>query len=212
VHCRPGAARQLAAIWVGLGGFVTRQKLEQIGVDVGCDRNGNPSYSAWFELVPYPAYSIARPVGAGDVVSASVEVTGGWAELRLADATRHWAALRRVTWPLPDTSSAEWIVEAPGSCVRSSCQQAPLADFGTVTMLGIHAVDGAVTGSLADRAWKVSALRIVPGHLTGTLGVEEPVATVTPDRPTGSPAGAVPGPVSADGSAFTIRWVPDASP
>jgi Peptidase A4 family len=219
VRCDGAKARQTSAIWVGLGGFVTQPgKVEQIGVDAGCDQAGKPIYDAWFEVVPYPAYPLGKPVVAGDLVSALVEISGGWVDLRLADRTRGWSASRRITWPLPDTSSAEWIVEAPGTCIRSQCVEASLADFGALTMRGIRASGRGASGTLADSAWKVTAVRLVPGHLTGSLGLEEPgmetaasTATAAPAGPTGTPAGATPGPISPDGSSFTIRWLRNAA-
>ena len=33
----------------------------------------------------------------------------------------------------PDTSSEEWIAQAPSKCGHGSCEPLPLADFGTVT-------------------------------------------------------------------------------
>jgi Peptidase A4 family len=220
VHCGRRQAGALAAIWVGLGGYLPSEpKLEQIGTDAGCSSAGRRRYDAWFEVVPYPAYPLPGRISAGDVVSASVRLVAGSVELELANRTLGWKATRTIAWPLPATRSAEWVVEAPGSCKRFFCVEAPLADFGRLTFL--HAAAGTstgVAGVLADDAWRLTALRLVPGHLTGTLGLEEPgsetaaeKAAAAPAGATGTPAGATPGPLSAEGRGFAISWIADAT-
>lgn len=216
-RCSAADAGALAAIWVGLGGYASPGKLEQVGTDVGCDRSARPVYWAWFEVVPYPAYSLPGKVLPGDLISASVEVVPGTVVLRLDNATRGWTATRRISWPAADTRSAEWIVEAPGSCLRFRCAEAPLADFDRVTIRRVSAVGDASTGTLATRGWKVTALRLVPGGLKGTLGLADPDsenagrADPTPPGPPASPAGAEPGPVWSSGRGFTVTWLADAA-
>jgi hypothetical protein len=84
VHCRLGDRGASSAVWVGLGGFVTATpKVEQVGTDSNCNRSGRPSYLAWFEVVPYPAYTIRSKVGPGDVVFGSVRLLPRRVELRL---------------------------------------------------------------------------------------------------------------------------------
>ena len=54
----------------------------------------------------------------------------------------------------PDTSSAEWIAEAPSQCdSTSSCTPLPLADFGTVQFTGASATANGHTGSIDDSNW-----------------------------------------------------------
>ena len=49
--------RAAAAFWVGLGGYnANSQALEQAGTASDCDAtSGEPSYYAWYELVPDPS-------------------------------------------------------------------------------------------------------------------------------------------------------------
>jgi hypothetical protein len=210
VRCH-GERNASSAAWIGLGGYGSKEpKVQQVGTDSNCDAAGEPKYFAWFEVVPYPAYTIAGKVRPGDEMAGSVALLAGSVELRLADRTRGWSFSRRISWPSPDTASAEWVIEAPAMCVRYACARPSLADFGAVTFRGAAAaVAGGHAGPLAGGAWSVTGLRLVPQAQTGTLGVEDqgggqPATPV--DRPPISPAGAAPGPVAPGGSVFTIAW------
>jgi hypothetical protein len=205
-----------SAVWVGLGGFVSATpKVEQVGTDSNCNRSGRPSYLAWFEVVPYPAYTINSEVRPGDLIFGSVRVLPGRVELRLEDRTRHWKFVRRISWPAPDLTSAEWIVEAPGTCVRFACTRPPLADFGSVDFDHVAAVAGGQTRRLTTRGSRVVGLRLVPVPQTGTLGMADQTGQSAPafgssDVSPGT-AGATAGLPSAHGSAFTISWIADAT-
>ncbi len=112
---------------------------------------------------------------------------------------------RDISWNIPDTSSAEWVVEAPYACRRFACQQAPLANFGSVAMHDIAAIGNGHLGALADPAWTTIRLRLAPcagREASDQSGAEAAARSVV--------AGAEPGEPSDDGSAFGIAWVPDA--
>jgi hypothetical protein len=210
VTCAPGDAGAASAVWVGLGGYRDPPaNLEQIGIDANCDVSGRPTYYAWFELVPYPAYPIEAKVGPGDVVSAEVRIVSPNVELRLENRTRSWTVVKRISWAEPDTSSAEWIVEAPATCIRFRYARPSLASFRSVKIRELAAVANRRAGTLSSPAWTATALRLVPAPQTGTLGYDDETVTGPESRPDPtavSPAGAAPGPLSADGSAFTIAW------
>jgi Peptidase A4 family len=213
VRCR-GARTATSAAWVGLGGFASKEpKVQQVGTDSNCDAAGHPKYFAWFEVVPYPAYTIASKVEPGDEMAGAVTLLPGNVELRLADRTRGWTFARRISWASPDKSSAEWVIEAPALCVRYVCARPSLADFGAVTFRdAAAAVAGGHAGPLAGGAWALTGLTLVPHAQSGTMGVEDQVGqqpATTPDRPPISPAGASPGAVAPGGSAFTIAWAAD---
>ena len=199
-----------SAVWVGLGGYSSAApKVQQVGTDSNCDASGEPRYFAWFEVVPYPAYPVAETVRPGDSMVGSVRILAGSVELRLADRTRRWSFVRRISWPEPDTSSAEWVVEAPATCIRFRCVRPPLANFGSVTIRKVAVVANGRVGTLAGSAWTVTPIRLVPVAQTGALGVEDesPRASVAqPDDPPSSPAGATPG-LLARGRRFAISWV-----
>lgn len=196
VSCAHGSAPALSAAWVGLGGLTTKH-LEQVGVDANCDAKGRASYFAWFEILPDIAHTVtARDrVFAGDTIKGSVKKLGlSLIELRIENQTRHWVFDRKITWGDSDTSSAEWIVEAPFTCKRFSCEPAPLANFGSVTFRDIAAVGNGTPGTLANSGWKTTPINLVP---------------CVRDK-TSSRAGGTPSSVSRDGTRFGISWLPDA--
>jgi hypothetical protein len=174
VACKPGKA-SYSAYWVGLGGYaVTSTALEQIGTEADCNSAGRPVLSAWYELVPAPSTPIAFTVKAGDTMSASVSVTGHQVQLSLYDITRHRGFTKTLQAGAIDVSSAEWIVEAPSSCISlSSCQTLPLANFGTAAFgsLRASATTGAL-GSALTSAWSATKISLSPlvGHPTASQG------------------------------------------
>jgi hypothetical protein len=206
VRCRKGQ-RSLAAIWVGLGGYVGEPELEQIGTDADCRASGKQASYAWFALVPYPAHRVQLLVRPGDRVRAAVTIAPPNVELRLEDRTRHWVFARSIALPAAG-GSAEWVVEAPVVCAARVCHEPPLADFGKVTLSDLSAVGNGQTGSLASPFWGATPLELVPGSLVTTdTGAEDDVAFRL-DGGSGSTAGAAPGPGAAGGSTFSVSWHP----
>jgi len=213
VTCTAGT-KSAASIWVGLGGFVTGSTgLEQIGTNANCGANGRPSYFAWFELFPFVAYPIKARVHAGDTLSASVHARVDDVVLRLRNATRRWTVTKTHTWatPNPDLSSAEWIVEVPQSCHGIVCTSTRLSEFGSLTMTDIAAATTAGSTTLAAVPWSVSAISLVPGPpRTWRIDDDPDAGTIVPaasPEGAGSAPGATPGPLSADGSSFTLAWL-----
>jgi hypothetical protein len=218
VTCRHRDAGASSAVWVGLGGLAgPTGKVQQVGTDANCDDAGRPVYYAWFEVVPFPAYTISRRLEPGDAISASVSVVPGAVAMRVTNRTRHWTFLRKISWSTPDTSSAEWIVEAPAACKRFDCKQAALANFGSVRMTKVGAVAGSSSGTLTSRRWSVVRLKLVPAAITskiangGALPPLPPGHVTTASGPPRSPAGAKATETSADGRSFTIAWVRSAT-
>jgi hypothetical protein len=127
-------------------------------------------------------------------------------ELQIQDVTSGWTFSRNITFSAADGSTAEWISEAPASCLRFVCHEANLANFGSVDMTGISATGNGQTGTLTNPDWNVIPIQLVPGQmLVPTLN---PEASSTQKGHANSPAGATPGPPSADGTSFTQTWVP----
>jgi peptidase A4-like protein len=161
VTCKAGRATS-SAIWIGLGGYRTGSKaLEQVGTAAECSRTGRASYASWFELVPAAPVALRLSVHAGDQIGASVTVIGHDATLRLRDVTNgtYTSTTRRLSES--DTSSAEWIVEAPSLCsTEANCQTLPLTDFGSLSFQRASATTLAGhVGAIADGSWL--ATRIV---------------------------------------------------
>jgi len=132
----PSTGRRYAAFWVGLDGY-TSNSVEQIGTDSDCAGQNRPVYYAWYEM--YPAASVtlssAYPVRAGDSMSARVSVSGMTFTLVLKNTTRGWTFTTTQTSTSAQDASAEWVAEAPSSCVIT-CSVLPLANFETMHFTG----------------------------------------------------------------------------
>ena len=203
VSCTKGAEPAVSTVWVGLGGYTTASSvLDQIGTDANCDTAGRPSYSAWFELLPDVAHSIGKEVAAGDTMVGSVAIKKtNLIELTLRDLSRDWTFAAAIQVGVPDGSSAEWVVEAPYRCLRFTCHQAPLANFGTVAIRGIAATGNGRQGTLADRSWRWTPLLAAPCAQR----------SASPDAATGA-AAAIPDAPSADGKEFEVEWAHQPGP
>jgi hypothetical protein len=205
-----------SAFWVGLGGSgsgsgssdsggapgsVQSGALEQVGTEADCTSGGGVSYFAWYELVPAAPVKLGLTIHAGDRVSSRVSVAGTSVTVSLTDDTTGRAVTRSLTMDNPDTSTAEWIAEAPSSCDQGGgCSPLPLADFGTVTFSGASATstDGH-TGTISDGNWSADAVQLSPGASSAGMGGAQ-FATAE------SSAGATPSSVSGDGSSFNVAW------
>ncbi len=161
--CTARSAATYAAFWVGLGGYSsTSQALEQTGTESDCNARGVATYSAWYELVPAGPVSVNLTVKPGDVITASVAVTGQSVTVSLVDTTRGTSFSKVLTMTAPDVSSAEWIAEAPSTCGESgSCRPLPLTNFGSAAFTSSSATTAAGhTGSISDPAWNAAAITL----------------------------------------------------
>jgi Peptidase A4 family len=176
-----------SSAWVGLGGYSpTSNALEQIGTELDCNAAGNVVSSAWYELVPAPSKTISLAVQPGDVMHASVSVTGNRVVVELEDLTRHHGFRKTLHTPAIDVSSAEWIVEAPSECISEFvCQALPLADFGAITFASASVAESNGTaGTIAGGDWARTKIKLTPGaqrlivsrNSTGTAGEAAPSA------------------------------------
>ena len=114
-----------SSFWVGIDGF-NSNSVEQLGTDTDCS-SGAPTYYAWREMYPHPAYYINTvTIHPGDEIYASVSFTGrNHFTLYMKDVSTgqsfSYSARARAS-----RSSAEWVVEAP-----YSGGILPLTNFGT---------------------------------------------------------------------------------
>ena len=71
----PATAGGFSTVWVGLGGYTTKNQ-EEVGTDSNCNTKNKPTYYAWFELVPYIAYNVPTndKVLVGDTMSGTVNI------------------------------------------------------------------------------------------------------------------------------------------
>jgi len=154
-----------SSYWVGIGGYSqTSQALDQIGTEVDCTPGGQAHSSAWYELVPAAAVQLQLAVHPGDLMRAGVTVNGRRVALSLYDVTRGRGLSKTLTASLLDTTSAEWIVEAPSECLGpAACQTLPLANFGTAGFTDASATTTTGhTGGINDQAWQATRIKLVP--------------------------------------------------
>ena len=102
----------------------------------------------------------------------------------------------------PDTSSAEWIAEAPSICSsENTCRLTALTDFDTVGFSQASATSDGHTGTISDPDWTTTALQLEDGGGGfGRYGAES------------SPAQATPGALRSAGAGFTVSWAKGQSP
>jgi hypothetical protein len=132
-------------------------------------------------------------------------------QLQIQDQTRNWTWSRNITYSPMDTSTAEWITEAPATCLRFVCSEANLANFGTVTMRNISATTAnGKSGTLTNPDWNVTALQLIPSKLR--IPSLDPEAVASTTGKASSPAGATPGQYSSDGSSFDTTWSKQPNP
>jgi hypothetical protein len=191
-----------ASFWVGLGGNSTTakvSKVEQIGTDSDCRRDGTASYYGWYELWPAPPINLNLPLRAGDQVAAAVRVRGARVMLQLADLTTGRSITRWLPEHAPDLSSAEWIVEAPSY----GNETAAMTNFGSVRFTDATAVDKqGHAGAITDRAWQAGAI-----NFASELGrAREAPITRFLDETTS--ARAIPSPLGPGGRSFQVTWQP----
>ena len=199
--CGSASGSTSAAFWVGLGGDSgSSSGLEQIGTESDCSATGAAHYSAWYELVPAGSVKIAMKVAPGDKLSASVGVNGTKVTVKLANLTSGKTFSRVLGMAAPDTSSAEWIAEAPSLCATadsSSCRQAALTNFGKVSFSHSSLTSSSGhTGTITDPSWSATALSLdgAAGFGFGHYAFESGAAQ------------ALPGALGSSGSSFAVRW------
>jgi hypothetical protein len=194
-----------SSFWVGIGGSGSSdtQALEQDGTEVDCNADGSASYSAWYEMVPSPPVKVDMAVHPGDHVTGKVTVDGTNVTMSLSNATTGGSYEKTFQMSSPDTSSAEWIAEAPSTCSGgdlSSCTPLPLADFGTVQFSAASATttDGH-TGTISDSDWSTAAVTLDPSSSQSGFS-DAQFASYSPS------GGATPSSLSSDGSSFSVAW------
>jgi Peptidase A4 family len=197
-----------SAFWVGLGGSQQQsQALEQVGTAADLV-NGQAEYYAWYELVPDPETKLDLPINAGDHIAAKVTVNGRQVTVSLDDQTTGNSATKTLQKSDPDTSSAEWIAEAPATTQGAGYQVLPLADFGKVTFSGASATAGGHTGSVSDSSWSAQPVEL--SSASGTRfpggGMITPAGVALDDSASPASGGATPSGLAGDGSSFDVSY------
>jgi Peptidase A4 family len=207
IICGASDAGDSSAFWVGLGGYATTsQSLEQIGTSADCSSTtGKATYYAWYELVPDASHTISSfPVAPGDVITTSVNIVNGGSSvlLQVKNRTRGRTFTKTLPFASADSSSAEWVAEAPSACDRYRCRQLSLSDFGSVQFTRLAALGNSVGGTLtANPGWTSTSISLVPTQSRGFFPGPDRFSTEA-----SSPAGATPSAPTADGRGFTVSW------
>jgi hypothetical protein len=186
-----------AAFWVGLGGSQDSSlALEQIGTEGDCNRSGKATYSAWYEFVPAGPVTIKLKVRPGNHITGAVLVSGTQVVVSLKNLSTHKRFSKTFSSVTPlDTTSAEWIAEAPSLCFTSSrCTVVPLPNFGAASFTNATAVANEHPGTLSDPVWSSTPVALAPDPAQMSFGV--PVNS----------HGALPSSIFADGRSFSVTW------
>lgn len=165
-----------SAFWVGIDGF-TSNSVEQTGTDSDCvsatNKDGTPTYYAWFEFYPNPGYEIEFPKGIhpNDLITAEVKYigaatgsghrggSGAQFSVTITDVTQGETFTTTSTASSANESSAEWITEAP--CCGAKNSILPLADFSSVQFSGGTATVQGVTTPIASFGSNVQTITMV---------------------------------------------------
>jgi Peptidase A4 family len=164
------SASGYSAFWVGLGGSSgDSESLEQVGTASDWV-DGRAEYYAWYELLPAGQVKLDLAINAGDHIAASVNVSGSTVTIRLVDETSGAAVTKTESMSSPDTSSAEWIAEAPAAQTSSGGYETlPLANFGSVKFGNASATGGGHTRSISDSSWTVQQVSLGSAASTSSL-------------------------------------------
>jgi hypothetical protein len=189
--CDPTAAGTAEQFqWVGIDGF-SSQTVEQAGTAVSCYQ-GVADYGVWYEMYGYPSpvntggwSPSLYPVAPGDAINSSVSVTNGVWTLAVHDVTAGWTATEVTSEPDPQPQqvNAEVIVETPSWCPNNVCQTLPMPDTTPITF---------------------SDVSITSGSTIGTLATFNPQVL---DTSSNNVLTDTPGPVSSNGTSFTVTYV-----
>ncbi len=181
----PGAD---AAFWVGIDGF-SDSTVEQTGVLIECSSSGTPTYLAWFELFPRPAFQITSvSISPGDTISAEVKYSFGKFFVYLTDLKTGQSFTTSASVGNAQRTSAEWIAEAPSS----GGSILPLADFTTAFYgSGYTSVPNTSSATVNGVSGPISSF----SHTSITMVTSSGVVKASPSG------------LSTDGTSFSVTWV-----
>jgi hypothetical protein len=154
--------------------------------------------------VPAASVTLKLKIFPGDKISSTVLVTGTDVLVQVKNRTRHTVFTKHLQMATPDLTSAEWIAEAPSECtVTGFCRTVPLTNFGSVTFSKVAALGNGQGGTLSGPGWEPTPIQLIPRSRRFFGDVNNASASST--------AGASPANLAADGSAFTVNWLADAT-
>jgi len=164
------------ATWIGIGGLRSRD-LIQAGTQQAVSGTGSVTYHAWIETLPDVSHAVPLTVLPGESITISIDQqdVDFWL-ISFANLTSG-QTLQRTLQYTSTVSSAEWIEEAPFARRRVL----PISQFGSLTFTSASAVKDGQSLTPADLGARAISLIGDTGHIL-----------------------AVPSPLSADGSSFTV--------
>jgi hypothetical protein len=174
------AKDSFSAAWIGIGG-----QLDDTLIQAGTEHDsisGSESYSAWYELIPADAVTIAMNISSGDTIIASINLldsaSNQWL-IQLYDATNGQTFNETFLYDASKLT-AEWIVERP--TVDHSLST--LTSFGSITFTDAEAKTDSTSGTIS----KFSTLQVIMHNRQNI-----PLVTVSP--------------LSSDGSSFMVTYL-----
>jgi hypothetical protein len=164
------------ATWVGIGGLRSRD-LIQAGTQQAVSGTGTVTYQAWIETLPDVSHPVPLTVLPGESVNVSVDQQSGDTWLISFANLSTGQTLQRTLQYTSTVSSAEWIEEAPFARRRVL----PISQFGSLTFTAASAVKDGQSLTIADLGARAISMVDDAGRIL-----------------------AVPSPLGADGSTFTV--------
>lgn len=140
---------------------------------------------------------IRLTVRPGDLLTANVTVIAHRVTVALYDITRHRGFAATLHAATIDTSSAEWIVEAPSVCINiDSCLTLPLANFRLASFDTARALStSGHLGPISGASWRSTKIDLVPGGRRFVV-----------NHGTVRAGAAIPSALQTGGSSFSVRW------
>jgi hypothetical protein len=175
-----------SSTWTGIGGgctdascTMTDNTLIQTGTEQDVDSSGQPSYSAWWEIIPAPSVTISSmQISPGDHMHADITETPTGSEMwqiTLKDVTRGESFTTSV--PYPSTyATAEWIEETPVEIGSNG------AGFAALPNLSKSAFDFATTNGSPAGLKPSEEIQLVESQ-GGLLGGGSTTVIGTPSSP-----------------------------
>ena len=204
VKASSSSSETYSAVWVGLGGYRTStSSLEQVGASADYV-DGHAEYYAWYELLPSAQVRLNIAIHPGDKISARVSVTGTTVTVSLSDQTTGRSVVKTLHMSQPDTSSAEWIVEAPATeAFGGNYQVLPLADFAKVAFSEATATAGGYEGGISSAHWSATRIQLrTPSGFASTSGP----ALVSVGPPAGSQQSGEATTSTLSAGTFSVSW------
>lgn len=189
----PNGGNDYVAAWVGLGGCAPSvpacapSNLWQAGVDIKVQTGNAISIWGWYEEVKSDRSccaqaSVGSTVNPGDTIFISVSTTPSTSSVSFTlqdlggptNPNNQWsvtqgctARFKCISGFVPDTSSAEWIVEAPQDDGNQNCGTGGALHQCVMPNYGSFSIPAQTMSMTGFTAWDMSFLRLVGTDFDG---------------------------------------------